>query len=235
MKKEKIKNILEVISFDQQKILDNLSPDERSAVGSLEHWTFKDVIVHSTYWWEFFINRLQASADGKEVAPTPDDINPINDRVLQEHKHDSWETVLQKNKHVRESAFVWLDKLSEEDLNNANLYDWMRGRSLSFQFLGNCWHDEWHFACYLMENGKRQEGIAMQENFAAKLQEVQEWEATAIYNLACFYSVSGLKQKAITALKKALRMRPELKEWAKQDPDLENIRHETEYQKIYEE
>lgn len=233
--KEKIKKIVAVVSEDQQILLDNLSEKERNEVGSIKRWGFKDVLVHSTFWWNVFLDRLQAASQGKEVKKMPEDINTVNDGVLEEHKNDSWDKVLKENKQVKQEVLKWLDKLSEEDLTDTEKYEWMRGRALYHQFLGDCWHDEWHYARYLAEHGRLDEGVALQENLVAQLKILPDWEYIAIYNLACFYSVSGMKEKAIATLKKALKMNPEMKEWSKEDPDFENIRKDPEYKKIYEE
>lgn len=232
--KEKIRKIIDLVSTDQRKLLDSLSEEERREIGSIQRWSFKDVLVHSSFWWNTFLERLQAAADGKEVKVMPDDINEINDGVLEEHKYDSWDEVLDENARVRRAVLTWLDRLTEKELSDTELYEWTRGRVLYNQFLGDCWHDEWHYARYLAEHGKLEEGVALQENLVSQLKILPEWEYIAIYNLACFYSVSDMKEKAIVTLKKALKMNPEMKEWSKEDPDFENIRQEAEYQTIYE-
>lgn len=233
--KEKINKIIEVVAADQQTLLDSLSEKEKKEVGSVKRWTFKDVLVHSAFWWNVFLERLQAASQGKEVKKMSEDTNSINDGLLEEHKNDSWDIVLKENKRVRQEVLKWLDKLSEEDLTDTEKYEWMRGRALYHQFLGDCWHDEWHYTRYLAEHNRLDEGVAMQENLVAQLKILPEWEYIAIYNLACFYSVSGMREKAISTLKKALKMNPEMKEWSKEDPDFENIRKDPEYLKIYEE
>jgi hypothetical protein len=233
--KEKVKKIMDLVAADQQQLLDSLTQEEKDEIGSVEGWGFKDVIVHSTYWWNVFVERLQDSAEGKEVKKSEEDIDHVNDAVLEAHKQDTWEEVLSENESTRTKALDWLDKLSESDLSDNEKYEWMHGRALYSQFLGDCWHDEWHFARYLAEHGKLEQGTALQENFVTQLRILPEWEYIATYNLACYYSVSGMKQEAIATLKKALKMRPDMKEWSKEDPDLDNIREEPEYLKIYEE
>jgi len=232
--KEKIRKIIDVVSVDQRRLLNALSEKEKKEIGSTQRWSFKDVLVHSNFWWNVFLERLQAAADGKEVKVMPDDVNAINDGVLEEHKHDSWDTVLAENARVRQAVLDWLDKLNEKDLTDTELYEWTRGRALYHQFLGDCWHDEWHFARFLAEHGKLKEGVALQENLVAQLKILPEWESIAVYNLACFYSVSGMKEQAISTLKKALKLQPDMKDWSKEDPDFANIRQEPAYQKIYE-
>ncbi|KUK46828.1 MAG: Rhodanese domain protein [Anaerolinea thermophila] len=232
--KDKIKKIIEVVSADQQKLLDNLTEQEKEEIGSVKRWSFKNVLIHSTFWWNIFLENLQDSADGKEIKKTPEDINQINDQLLEKHCHDSWESVLKENTQVRENILKWLESFSEDELMDTELYEWTHGRALYHQFLGDCWHDEWHFSRYLAEHDRLDEGVALQENLVAQLKILPEWEYIAVYNLACFYSVSGMKPEAITTLKKALKMRPDMKEWSKEDPDFENIRNEPEYKKIYE-
>ncbi|OPY05119.1 MAG: Tetratricopeptide repeat protein [Syntrophaceae bacterium PtaB.Bin038] len=58
-----------------------------------------------------------------------------------------------------------------------------------------------------------------------------DW-ADPYYNLACLYSRQGDAPKSLWYLKVALWMSRELKEWARNDPDLEPLRTREEYRKI---
>ena len=49
------------------------------------------------------------------------------------------------------------------------------------------------------------------------------------FNLACIYAVTGEINKSIQQLDKALKLNPELKEWAGQDSDLDSIREDPAY------
>jgi hypothetical protein len=59
-----------------------------------------------------------------------------------------------------------------------------------------------------------------------------EWQGTVQYNLACHYSLTGQKSKALETLSEALVLAPELVEWSKQDTDLDGLRGEAEYQEL---
>jgi tetratricopeptide (TPR) repeat protein len=48
-------------------------------------------------------------------------------------------------------------------------------------------------------------------------------DANAVYNRACIYSLSGDKKKAISDLKKAIELNPELKKYAPSDSDLKSL------------
>ena len=58
-----------------------------------------------------------------------------------------------------------------------------------------------------------------------------DW-ADPYYNLACLYSRQGDVPKSLWHLKVALWMNKELREWARNDSDLEPLRSKPEYQKI---
>jgi DinB family protein len=46
----------------------------------------------------------------------------------------------------------------------------------------------------------------------------------AEYNLACIYAQRGMAERAVPLLKRGFELRPDLKEWAKTDTDLDPIR-----------
>jgi tetratricopeptide (TPR) repeat protein len=52
------------------------------------------------------------------------------------------------------------------------------------------------------------------------------------YNLACYYAKQGRVTDAIPHIKTSLELNPTLKEWAREDPDLEGIRQEPELRSI---
>jgi tetratricopeptide (TPR) repeat protein len=56
--------------------------------------------------------------------------------------------------------------------------------------------------------------------------------ADPYYNLACLYSRQGDLSNSLWYLKVALRMNGELREWARNDSDLEPLRSKPEYRKI---
>ena len=53
------------------------------------------------------------------------------------------------------------------------------------------------------------------------------------YNLACCYALAGQAEKAMDALREALRLAPDLTEWSKQDTDLVSLRERPDYQSLY--
>lgn len=62
------------------------------------------------------------------------------------------------------------------------------------------------------------------EKTLLKILDLEPGSASASYNLACTYSLSGLKALSFFYLEKAFSINPALKQQAKTDPDLEYIR-----------
>ena len=231
--KSKIRAVLDYVRVDQQTLLDSLSDEARAEVGTIAQWSFKDVIVHSTFWWGNFQERLDASHSGTEIPKSIENYDEVNDALQEQHKHDNWERVLAEDARVMQAIYAWLEKLDDQTLKDKEKYPWMHGRPVFNQFLGNCWHDEWHFARYLVVNGRLPEAAAMHEAFVEQIKPIEDWHGVAVYNLACFYAVSGMKTEAIKTLRKALKLRPDLKVCANEDPDFESLHKEPEYQALY--
>jgi tetratricopeptide (TPR) repeat protein len=59
-----------------------------------------------------------------------------------------------------------------------------------------------------------------------------EWFYTTLYNLACEYSLTGDRAKAVEWLDKAVRAGYQDREWMKKDKDLDPIRGEEAYKKL---
>ena len=68
----------------------------------------------------------------------------------------------------------------------------------------------------------------------AGLSDSPQWKGVLTYNLACQYSLSGEKDRAVALLREGLALDPSLTEWSKQDPDFDPIRADPDYQAIYE-
>ena len=95
------------------------------------------------------------------------------------------------------------------------------------------WHPQSHIADFYVKRGKLEKATQMQEALTEKLKGSPPWESTAAYNLACFYALNGMKEKAIPKLKEAFKLMPDLLEWSKQDSDLNSLRELPEFKALY--
>lgn len=62
--------------------------------------------------------------------------------------------------------------------------------------------------------------------------EIDSGFADAWYNKACLHSLLGEKPKMIYSLRKAIKFKPELKSYAKNDPDFEDFRDDPDFQEL---
>ena len=60
-----------------------------------------------------------------------------------------------------------------------------------------------------------------------------DWQGLVHYNMACGLSLSGTVDGALAELRQALRLRPDLAAWSRQDSDLGAVRSKPEYRTLY--
>ena len=75
--------------------------------------------------------------------------------------------------------------------------------------------------------------VEAQESFEQAIQRKPDY-VDAYYNLACLYALKGEKIRSLNHLKKAISLDASVREWAKKDRDLQNLKDQTEFQEIIE-
>ncbi len=85
-------------------------------------------------------------------------------------------------------------------------------------------------ASALKEQGDMEAAVAEAERAV----EINPTLPEALYDLACYYSLSGQKAKALETLGEAITLSPDFKQMAREDPDLEPLRNEDAYKLILE-
>src|SRR5262249_7786363 len=79
---------------------------------------------------------------------------------------------------------------------------------------------EWGFEAYgRIEGGDAEGALAVMHEWL----DAHPDDARALYNLACIECRTDRKQEAVPHLRRALQLEPELREEAREDPDLESI------------
>jgi tetratricopeptide (TPR) repeat protein len=131
-----------------------------------------------------------------------------------------------------------LAALSEDDLQRSDFYPWEGGRPLWREVVGNIYtHPILHLSDWHIKRGNPTRAAEMYQEMTGQLTNLDgsaEWQGTIRYNNACSFSLLGDKEKAISELREALKLNPDLTEWSKQDPDFEPIRDEAGYKALYE-
>ncbi len=222
---------------DQRALLAELSDDERAVIGTADHWSVKDIVVHIAFWKKRQLERLAAAA--REEAPLErEHYEQVNARVFEEWRERPWQAVIDESEHIFDALVAQVRAFDPVALAEPNRYAWQEGRSLLAGLVGNgVFHPESHIAQYYIDRGDLPRATRMQEQLTEQLGQYGDQLAPrgeVLYNLACFYATSGQTDRALALLPEALRIQPDLLEWSKEDPDLVSLHDLSAYQALYE-
>jgi len=225
--------LLERASLEEQKLINSLSEKERSAVGTLEQWSAKDMIAHVAAWIEEMAQRLTDTKS--DASPNAmEEIDKINAEIFEQHRHQSWAEILD----LTEQAYHSLVKQTQslDDLSSTQAFPWQGGSPLWRWIVGHGYtHPIMHLAQFYIGRGDIRSAVIIQEEATEMLMLFDEgptWQGVVRYNLACVYTQAGEKQKAISELRQAFQLNPGLKEHSKSDPDLAAIQDAPEFQAL---
>lgn len=211
----------------QQDFVASLTDAEQQEVGTLAHWNAKDTLAHITFWDENLLRRLEA-AEHNEPQPDFTDFNEQNDAQYMLRHDYSWERVIAENENILATLLAKAQEYDEEMLTNPERHEWTTGAPLYKRFLGSAYrHALFHFMDFYSKRGAFDRALTMQQRAVEQLSVFGgEERGLMLYNLACLYATSQHPNEALALLPEALQLAPNIKEFAKQDPDLVSL-HET--------
>jgi len=202
--------------------------------GSLKKWSAKDTLSHLVFWGNHFNSQTEKAKSGEKVPQAGDYFDQVNDGVLIEHMEQSFSEALNELQMSFQKSIVILKSISADELNDKEKFEHLNDRTLIDSALGTLgWHVTHHIGDFYVKNGQTEKAIALQEKYTEKLCDFPAWEANAIYNLACFFTMIGEKEKAIINLETAFITRPDLIEWSKNDNDLDALREDADFKALF--
>ncbi len=234
--KEKLIHLIQEVHQEEQAVMALFSTTERTATGSAQAWSLKDLIAHVIVWQDRMIDGFELAARG-EPRPTygPDDDENL--KIFEANQHKSWDAIGQMIDASNARLLDYVRAVREEDLTDPARSVLKNERPLWHNITGTtASHALLHLAQYCANHGQAAYATPMQERIAERLialDATPSWRAGAIYNLACYYALAGLKAPAITRLGEALKLEPGLTEWSTKDADLTAIRDEAGYKALY--
>lgn len=227
-----ILNLLRQSHRDEEAFLQQLSEDERTAIGDWKRWSAKDHVAHTTFWHRDLVMKLTAIIQHQEQAPSDQDEEHLNSNTFEQNKLRSWADIHAEAEQVYAELLKLTEQLSEEELTTPNRYSWISGdKPLYAAFLGGWYeHDQEHLVYYYLDRHDLDRAIALRERCANRVIQAQvpEWvKGSFLYNLACFYAQQNLLEKASALLQEAVTLAPRLQARAKNDPDLKALREQS--------
>ncbi|UCG23046.1 MAG: ClbS/DfsB family four-helix bundle protein [Chloroflexota bacterium] len=223
---ERITGLLDSAYEYEKASLTSLTEEERQAKGTADDWSPKDVLAHVAHW--------AAEAARELVDPESwvrpdygDDFNATNARFWEKYREAGWDEIEALVEKAHEGLVSGVNGLSDEQLTDAERYEWTRGQPLWRRIcLGNFYHPMAHLGELFVNRGQIEEANAVQEKAAAmqlELSESDQWRGAVLYNLGCYYALTGQKEKALKNVAEALPLYDDLIEWAPQDGDLASL------------
>jgi len=219
----------EITAFEK-----GLTETQTKEKGSLKKWSAKDILSHLVFWGNHFNSQSEKAKNGEKVPLAGDYFDQVNDGVLIEHMEQSFSEALNELESSFQKSTEILKSFSADELNAKEKFEYLNGRTLIDSALGTLgWHVVHHISDFYVKNGQIEKAIALQEKYTKKLSGFPTWEANAIYNLACFFTMIGEKEKAINNLETAFIARPDLIEWSKNDNDLDALREDADFKALF--
>ena len=234
-----LSRLLDELLTLQLTLVDKLSESARAKTGTLQDWSFKDVVAHNVEWANRHQNDLETLERGDDWPHrdhSESELDATNQAIFEQYQHASWNEILTMLRDGYARGQAYLDRNNDEALL-ATVPDGS-DRTTWRAFAGNyITHPMIHLWEHLLQNDRTDEIEGMfGEAFTARLLELSDdpqWRGTTLYNLACVFALSGVTDRAITTLGDALRFAPGLTEWSTQDKDLDSLRGEPEFQALY--
>ncbi len=230
--KPRLIQLLDMSRLFQQRLLADLSPAERSASGTWEEWSIKDELAHVIAWQLNTLARIAALMHA-EPMPDFDDNEAINRAIYQTNRDRTLADILADGHQVLADFDKIIESYSDEELDQPARFGVQQKHSLAEMIIGNGFeHPVLHYSNYYLHRGDLAKAAEIQETSVAALRDMPAWYGAARYNLACFYALSGQIDRALAELREALRLRPDLRDWSKQDADLTALRAYMAYQAL---
>lgn len=235
-RKDALLDLLEYTFTQESVFADSLDPTERTRQGSQDKWAAKDNLAHCAAWQHTLADNLEAAMAGRPTQRS-EDFDRTNEEIFLAHLDEGIEQIMSGLQQAYEALSEQTERLGENELVSTEILPWQRGRPLWRLIAGSgAIHPFVHMATYHAQNGRAQQAVklyrAAMPRFSA-LDPSPAWQGLVQYDLACVYALAGQKSKGLEALKKALRLVPELSDWARQDTDLINLREETDFRALF--
>ena len=189
-------------------------------------WTAKDNLAHMTAWRLTAAAELDAARTGGSGPVVSADINEHNAKIYEAARQKPAASVIDAGARSWDLLEAALDVCSEEDLLKPRT---RRPEQPAWQVIpGNTYfHVAEHLGYWQTERGEdaAAEGAARwAHDLARTTMPEDEHLGIANYNLGCFYALRGRVADAIPYLRSGMELNPTLRDWAKQDTDLDAIR-----------
>jgi tetratricopeptide (TPR) repeat protein len=190
-------------------------------------WTPKDQLSHVTAWRRVAAAELDAVRTGVPDPAVADGDDAENARIYEETHRLSAAMVIEAAERSWDQLSSALEACSDDVLSKPRIRDRRAEASLWQIVPDNVHHLAEHLVYWQTEAGMlsgAEQAARWAYEIATSTLTDDRRRGVAEYNLGCFYAVRARLDEAMPYLLRGLELRPDLRDWAKQDSDLELIR-----------
>ena len=118
----------------------DLTEGERNQSGTMEHWSAKDTLAHTTAWQFRWVSWLAPLADDKPLAaegPEPvEEEDQANSKIFAEYQPRPWEQIHMAYQTASRGILRVIPLLSEEDSSTPGPFSWLKDQTLAARLSG---------------------------------------------------------------------------------------------------
>jgi hypothetical protein len=210
----------------EQEFVERARQNESAPVG----WPAALLLFHLGMSRERMRNSLNDLSEGREPTPPPANIDEVNDAELPNGIGTPLADAAARADHLLTEIIELYARVGQRP------FQWYLAKDTTEAVLRNSYvHPRIHMFEYLRENGEQDPANQLFEEMFADMQEAAAPPGimtTARYKLACARSRQGRGDEALKLLEEVLSARPEMKQTAAKDPDLQALREDPRFQEL---
>jgi hypothetical protein len=211
----------------EEELLLAAIPRAEAAQGSPDCWAAAPLIAHNTEFKRQQVQRLDAIRLG-QTPPAFAEIDHRSGDVYRRYRQQGADQVAQASRDTTAALIDGLSATSDEDLLDPSRNPWLAGRQLGLQIIvRGFWHPMGHIAEYYASHAEPGRAGAMQAHAVAVAEYLKAPDAArgmAYYSLACALAQPEVGGDALSPLRQAIGLNPDLVANARRDTDLAVLR-----------
>jgi len=215
---------LEAMRAAERDVFGALDAEVRDRPMRPGDWSPKDHQAHLTAWKKIQSERIQAAARGEELTADARETDERNAELHALRADWPWDEIVREADEVSDRLVAQIRAAGPELLTSREgMVGQIYGNSASHATT----HFVWLSDAGIGVDAERIEAFLDDHERQLKDAPLADYDrAVGLYNVACAHAVSGRLERARPLLRAAFAIRPDLAEFAKEDPDLVQLRDE---------